>query len=196
MAEARKVTPWFNATVTRVEAHQQGYAADFAEFSFKDQFISRADILRFKSEVVGMPTYVGKTFNITGMRATARELRVAHGVPVDSAILVAATRFIFRSRSTRIFWLVQMSCEIWEPNAGDDDSLHVERLVDGFAAPLLRRWRELDVNHSLSVVLFTRLERETTDGTTLHDDLYRLALENEHAARIDGIALVAALKRE
>ncbi|KAJ8604019.1 hypothetical protein CTAYLR_003379 [Chrysophaeum taylorii] len=196
VAEARGVAPWVDATVRLVPDPEKRFAAEFVEFSFKDQFISRADIWRFKSDVVGEAVYVGKTFSIDGMRATARELRGGTGELVESGLLVEKTRFIFRSRSTRIFWLVQMSYEMWEPVSGEDEALHVERLVDGFAAPLLKRWRELDVNHSLSVVLFARLEKEGDDGKLAYDDLYRVALENEHAARIDEIALVAALKRE
>lgn len=195
VAEARGVAPWVNATVTLVNEPEVKFAASFAEFTFKDQFISRADIWRFKRDVIGVTTYVGKTFNINGMRATARELRGSQGERVDSAILVDSTTFNLRSRSTRIFWLVQMSYEMWEPNGADDDSLHMERLVDGFAAPVLKLWHELDVNHSLSVVLFTRLEREV-NGRIVNEDLYRVALENEQASRIDEIALVAALKRE
>ena len=73
---------------------------------------------------------------------------------------------------------------------GADGFLHVERLVDGFAAPLLARWRALDVNHSLSVVLFARV----ADVDTRARDVYRVVLENVEKA--DPATLVAALKRE
>ena len=58
------------------------------------------------------------------MRATARELRGHGGQTLESAILTEKTRFVFRSRSTRLFWLVQMSYEMWEPTGGDDGALH------------------------------------------------------------------------
>ena len=53
-------------------------AADFVEFLFKDQFISRADIWRFKSDVIGEVSYLGKTFDIGGTptsQQTVRDLR-------------------------------------------------------------------------------------------------------------------------
>jgi len=215
VAEARGSSPWTSATVKLVKSPETEAAAEFVEFSFKDQFISRADIWRFKSDVFGETAYVGKTFlSLGGMRATARVVLGKNGRKIASGFLVDRTRFIFRSRSTRIFWLVQMSSEMWEPTGDYDDQgsgLYVERFVEGFAAPLLARWKDLDVNHSLSVVLFTRLERSrpNADGllfpsghknnacqTTWPDDLYRVALENEQAAKINEVALVAKLKRE
>ena len=154
---------------------------------------------------------------------------------------------------------------MWEPTGGEDGALHVERFVDGFAAPLLRRWREsraarnppgmdprptghglrrpfqslerrtverptretrgprsrdhrsssgspkvgrdgcpsktgplndcrLDANHSLSVVLFTRVDAAGEGSAP--KDLYRVVLENLASARNDETALVKALKRE
>ena len=74
-----------------------------------------------------------------------------------------------------------------------DGATHVERLVDGFAAPLLQRWRKLDVNHSLSVVLFARV---SGGGIERHRDVYRVVLENEAASKAEPATLVSALKRE
>ena len=75
---------------------------------------------------------------------------------------------------------MQLSYESWEPTGGADGATHVERLVDGFAAPLLQRWRKLDVNHSLSVVLFARV---SGGGIERHRDVYRVVLENEAASK-------------
>ena len=79
------------------------------------------------------------------------------------------------------------------PTGGADGATHVERLVDGFAAPLLQRWRKLDVNHSLSVVLFARV---SGGGIERHRDVYRVVLENEAASKAEPATLVSALKRE
>ena len=73
---------------------------------------------------------------------------------------------------------------MWEPTGGADGALHVERLVDGFAAPLLRRWREESANHSLSVVLFTRV-----DGGRLAParDVFRVVLSVQETPRKPGV---------
>ncbi|KAJ1459417.1 hypothetical protein M885DRAFT_511366 [Pelagophyceae sp. CCMP2097] len=219
VADACGVAAWTDVEVIKVDDAQR-VAADFVEFSFKDQFVSRANIWRFKGDVIGSPMYVGKTFELGGgTRCVAMEVRDSNGRSMDSAMLVERTRFVFRSRSTRVFWLLQMSFEMWEPTLGDDGALHIERLVDGFAAPLLRRWREADVNHSLSVCLFSRLgveggeshgssdeaPRRTDDDdddacesppVKPYEDVFRVVLENEASDRIDEVALVSALKKE
>ena len=193
VAESCGVAPWSDASVELCLKPEAEAAADFCEFWFKDQFVSRADMWRFKTGIVGRAVHVGKAVDLWGMRATVAELRGKDGEVATSALLVASTRFVFRTRSTRLFWLVQMSFEMWEPTGGDDGALHVERLVDGFAAPLLERWKSVGVNHSLSIVLFTRID----DGRgAAPKDLYRVVLENEAPARNDGRRLVAALKRE
>ncbi|KAH8068587.1 hypothetical protein JL721_6735 [Aureococcus anophagefferens] len=185
------VAPWSDASVELCEDPEASAAADFCEFWFKDQFVSRADMWRFKTAVVGRALHVGKVLDIGGMRAAAHELRGCDGSTITSAVLSANTRLVFRTRSTRLFWLVQMSFEMWEPTGGGGDALHVERLVDGFAAPLLERWRAVGVNHSLSV-LFARVD----GGLGGARDLYKVVLENEAPAHDDAQRLVAALKRE
>jgi len=191
VAERCGVKPWADASVSRCHHPERDAAAEFVEFMFKDQFVSRADMWRFKRLVLGRTLHAGQALAVGGMRATAHTLRGVAGVEGSaSGLLVPKTRFVFRTRSSRIFWLVQMSYETWEPTGGADGFLHVERLVDGFAAPLLARWRALDVNHSLSVVLFARV----ADVDTRARDVYRVVLENVEKA--DPATLVAALKRE
>ena len=128
VAESCGVAPWSDASVELCLKPEAEAAADFCEFWFKDQFVSRADMWRFKTGIVGRAVHVGKAVDLWGMRATVAELRGKDGLLATSALLVASTRFVFRTRSTRLFWLVQMSFEMWEPTGGDDGALHVERL--------------------------------------------------------------------
>ncbi len=76
------------------------------------------------------------------------------GEPVRSGILTEATKMTFRSRSARIFWLVQMSHEMWD--YAHDGEVYYEKFL-AFVRILLDNWRALDVSHSLSVVFFTRM---------------------------------------
>lgn len=49
------------------------------------------------------------------------------GKPVQSGVSRQSTRFVFRSHSARIIWLVQMSPEVW--HSADDGGTHCERLI-------------------------------------------------------------------
>lgn len=194
VAEAFDVAPWADASVEPCNDPANEAAAEYVEFMFKDQFVSRADLWRFKRLVIGRTLHVGQHVAVGGMRASTNVLRAKESCGVlASGCVVASTRLTFRTRSSRIFWLVQLSYESWEPTGGADGATHVERLVDGFAAPLLQRWRKLDVNHSLSVVLFARV---SGGGIESHRDVYRVVLENEAASKAEPATLVSALKRE
>ena len=112
-------------------------AVTFVELHFKDQFISRGDMWLFTEAMMNLPVHRKKTFDLLGMRVSTRRwlptrlvyrnLRATpffqariedikrSKVPVDSGVLTKRTKVIFRSRSARIFWLVQMSSEMWQP---------------------------------------------------------------------------------
>ena len=144
VAEAFDVAPWADASVEPCNDPANEAAAEYVEFMFKDQFVSRADLWRFKRLVIGRTLHVGQHVAVGGMRASTNVLRAKESCGVlASGCVVASTRLTFRTRSSRIFWLVQLSYESWEPTGGADGATHVERLVDGFAAPLLQRWRKL-----------------------------------------------------
>ena len=116
VAEAFGVTAWQDVSVHGPlgarRAHETA-VCDYITFDIRDQFVSRADIWRFKESVVGEAIWRGKSFALGGVRATVRDARKLT-LEVTAGVIGESTRFIFRSRSTRIFWLVQMSAEMWE----------------------------------------------------------------------------------
>ena len=49
------------------------------------------------------------------MQAQIQELRIeAMSMNTSSGIITKKTKFVFRSRSSRIIWLLQMSAEMWD----------------------------------------------------------------------------------
>ncbi len=64
-----------SAQVVRVAP--EAVAVDFVEISFKDQYISRADMWRFKMALVGQCVYRGKLWLFSGLRVAFEELLVA-----------------------------------------------------------------------------------------------------------------------
>ena len=50
---------------------------------------------------------IDQNLSVDGVNATVQELGI-HGKPVTSGVISEKTHFIFRSRSTRIIWLVQV----------------------------------------------------------------------------------------
>ena len=156
VAEAFGLTAFSDVCVHGpVEPGAADVRLDFVELHFKDQFITRGDMWRFTDATMNLPVHRGKIFNIAGIRARVEDVKRRDST-VESGVLMNKTKVVFRSRSARIFWLVQMSAEMWKPFDSSSGELYFERFINGFVRPVLQRWRRDDTSHSLSVVFFTR----------------------------------------
>ena len=132
---------------------------DFVQVAFRDQFMSRSGLWRFKQEAAGLCTHRGEFITRGGVRLQFQTLR-RQGAVVRSGLVSERTKFICRSRSARITILVQLSREMWE--FAEDGQLHFERVVDRFFKVLFDKWTALGATHNLTVIFFTR---------TYYDDL-------------------------
>ncbi|KAF4319273.1 hypothetical protein JM18_007465 [Phytophthora kernoviae] len=140
-----------SVTVRRV--NQSDVSVDFVELSFKDQFLSRADIWRFKVTMLGQCVYVGKTVECLGIRSQVDAILANH-TQVECGVIGDATKIVVRSRSSRLFWLVQMSTEMWE--FAPDGEIYYEKLLNRLLRILIEKWSESSVSHSVTVIAFSR----------------------------------------
>ncbi|TMW64455.1 hypothetical protein Poli38472_013077 [Pythium oligandrum] len=127
--------------------------ADFLELTFKDQFLSRADLWRFKVAMFGKCVYVGKNMEMLGVRSQVEAL-VSSNQNILCGVIGADTKMVVRSRSSRLFWLVQMSTEMWE--FAPDGELYYEKLINRLLRVLIEKWNDCSVSHSLTVIAFSR----------------------------------------
>ena len=133
---------------------------DFIEISFKNQYIGRSDNWRCKHFMQDSTVFTGASVSIEGMKLRVDEI-VSHGRPAKSGLITSATRFTFRSRSARLFFLIQLSEEMWE--FADDGELYFEKVL-GFLKILWAEWSKLKVSHAVSIIFFSRtyLEKDET----------------------------------
>jgi Vacuolar membrane-associated protein Iml1, N-terminal domain/IML1 N-terminal double psi beta barrel domain len=125
---------------------------DFIEIMFVEQYISRSDMWRFKKQFVGQCVYYNQMVTHGLMRAQVNEM-MTNDVHVSCGLITAETKFVFRSKSARCFWLVQLSDEMW--NSADDGEEYFEKFI-GFAKILFSEWKRIKANHSLSIIFFSR----------------------------------------
>ncbi|XP_049848635.1 GATOR complex protein DEPDC5-like [Schistocerca gregaria] len=137
--------------VRRVEREEA--AVDAVKLTFSGQFVSRGDMWRLWSHLVGTCVYSGKIVWYRCIRAKIRELSIADEV-VYSGSITERTKFAFSSRSASVILLVQMSREMWE--YAPDGDLYFEKLADRFLPLLFARWRACSASHSVTLVLFSR----------------------------------------
>ena len=150
-------------TVNRINKGEEAsvmkaVSADFVTVTIKEYYISRGDMHFFQQSLVGRWIYEGQRLsNATkGVHAHAREIR--HGKRLaKSGIITDDTMITFRSRSARIFWLVQISLEMWDyaspynSMGGNDEESSCEIYFDKFVTFMHRlfvKWQELEVRQS------------------------------------------------
>ncbi|KDO23094.1 hypothetical protein SPRG_11938 [Saprolegnia parasitica CBS 223.65] len=178
---------------TRVEV-------DFVEVSMKDQFLSRRDLWYLKQAMVGKAVYVGKMVRMHGARLQITEM-VFENDNVTSGVLTAKTCFVYRSKSSRVFWLVQVSPEMWD--MANDGDLYAEELLR-IAHVLFTKWQSMHVSHSLTIIFFARTFYDTPpppsipsvedDGVWFHD-FYKVISYGKNGAT-DASVLLTDMKRE
>ena len=232
VADLYNLSNYDQVTVTKIYESNEAevldeISADFVLVTFKDQFISRGEMHHFQKSLIGRWLYEGVRLDSSadGIRANATEIR--HGDrQALSGIVTEETKITFRSRSTRIIWLVQISTEMWdyaspyEANIGNreggDEGRTCEIYFDKFVSfmhRLFKKWEQLDVTHSLTVVFFSRTywrnkpdskmprSREGMSGVAfdsendgrVYEDHYRMVIQNE--TRTNWESLVHKIKK-
>ncbi|KAI1098310.1 vacuolar membrane-associated protein IML1 [Jackrogersella minutella] len=152
--------------------------ASHVELTFKDMYLSRADMWRLAvADLADRTVYKGQVVYFLGaIKATVSTVFV-DGRKVQSAFFSRNTRPIFRSESARYVLFIQMAREMWDFDSDDSGEIMFSKVVNGFLPALFKKWALLQVKHLVSIVLFARVEYDTGLTTELansafHNDYY------------------------
>ncbi|KAG6039131.1 hypothetical protein E4U41_003189 [Claviceps citrina] len=133
--------------------------ATHVEISFKDQYLSRADMWRVViSELRQRTVYKGQSIFFLGTIKAQVTAVYVNGQTVHSALFAKDTRPIFRSESARYVLFIQMAREMWDFDSEASGEIIFNKAVNGFLPALFKRWAALKVKHLVSIVLFARVE--------------------------------------
>ncbi|VDK51723.1 unnamed protein product [Anisakis simplex] len=165
-------------------------ALDNIELTFKERYMSRSDMWRYRSCILNTCAYIGKKFEWLGIPTTVCELW-AKGETVRSGYVSEDTRVVFRSCSAMLLVYVQMSSEMWDIDPHGD--LYFEKCVNGFFPELFERWKDQHCAHYISFIVCSRwyfkeeLMNEEMKEKVCKDhrgkyyqDFFRLIVQNEH----------------
>ena len=86
---------------------------DFVEVAFKKQYLQRGNMWRCRKMLFGRSVHLGQNLSINEMQLQIQELRIESSKQ-KSGIITENTKFVFRSRSCRIGWLIQITAEMWD----------------------------------------------------------------------------------
>ncbi|ODA78017.1 hypothetical protein RJ55_06620 [Drechmeria coniospora] len=161
-----------------VDKDHPAIEATHVEMTFKDQYLSRADMWRLTvGELTQKTVYKGQSILFMGTIKAQITAVFVSGQNVHSAFFVRDTRPIFRSESARYVLFIQMSREMWDFDSESSGEIMFTKVVNGFLPALFKRWALLKVKHLVSIVLFARVEYDTglsseLASTALQADYY------------------------
>lgn len=155
------------------------YEASHVEISFRDQYLTRADMWRLSTGLLAnsCPYVSQKLTFINSIRASVGNVYL-RGEKVRAAYFSPKTIPIFRSESAKYVIFIQMSREMWHfdtDDGGDGDGdgdllgggtggvggeIMFNKLINAFLPELFKRWRAREAHHLVSIVLFTRIVYE------------------------------------
>ncbi|OTB00409.1 hypothetical protein M426DRAFT_324353 [Hypoxylon sp. CI-4A] len=152
--------------------------ASHVELTFKDMYMSRADMWRLAiADLTDRTVYKGQVVYFLGaIKATVSTVFV-DGRKVQSAFFGRNTRPIFRSESARYVLFIQMAREMWDFDSDGSGEIMFYKVVNGFLPALFKKWALMQVKHLVSIVLFARVEYDTgltteLASSALHSDYY------------------------
>ncbi|BDD55773.1 vacuolar membrane-associated protein iml1 [Monascus purpureus] len=163
-------------------------AASHIEISFRDQFLVRSDMWRLvTSELVDKIVYKGQKILFMGsIRATVKNIFI-RGKKVLSGYFSPHTIPVFRSESAKYVLFIQMSREMWDFDSEGTGDILFSRMINGFLPELFKRWANIDAQHLVTIVLFTRVEYDTSSGiglaTLSSENLKTISSQNQVPTR-------------
>ncbi|KAH7914031.1 hypothetical protein BJ138DRAFT_1123902 [Hygrophoropsis aurantiaca] len=146
-------------TVTKVE--EKSYRADYIEYTFQDQYLGRNEMWRLAEHLVGQSVFVGQEISFIGVIAAKIQNIYMKGRKMRAGCITPNTKAIYRSLSAKVTIFIQICRELWE-FAGDGERYN-EKIVHCFLPELFTRWREAGTNHTVTIVLISRVHYDTSE---------------------------------
>lgn len=82
-------------------------------------------------------------------------------IKVPAALMTSQTKVVYRSLSAKVTIFIQVCRELWE-FAGDGERYN-EKVVHSFLPALFTKWKEAGTNHTVTIVLISRVYYDATE---------------------------------
>ncbi|KAG1728619.1 uncharacterized protein EDB91DRAFT_1161332 [Suillus paluster] len=150
-----------NGEVTVTKVDKQQYCADYIEFTFQDQYLGRNEMWRLAEHLVGQCVFVDQDISFISVIAAKIQSIYVKGRKVSAGYVTATTKAMYRSLSAKVTIFIQVCRELWE-FAGDGERFN-EKIVHSFLPALFAKWREAGTNHTVTIVLISRVYYDASE---------------------------------
>ncbi|KIL00075.1 hypothetical protein PAXRUDRAFT_822018 [Paxillus rubicundulus Ve08.2h10] len=150
-----------NTEVTVTKVDKDSHSADYVEFTFADQYLGRNEMWRLGKHLVGRCVFVDQEISFIGVIVAKVQTIHVNGERVSSGYVTPKTKAIYRSLSAKVTIFIQVCRELWQ-FAGDGERFN-EKIVHSFLPALFSKWREAGTNHTVTIVLISRVHYDATE---------------------------------
>ncbi|KAF8624112.1 hypothetical protein AX15_006023 [Amanita polypyramis BW_CC] len=144
-----------NGEVNVMKVDRSICSADYVELVFQDQYLGRSGMWRLSQDLVGQCVYRNEEVSFVGSTVAKIQAIYIGGKKVSSACVTSKTKTIYRSLSARVTIFIQVCQELWE-FAGDGERYN-EKIIHSFLPALFNKWRDAGTNHTVTIVLISRV---------------------------------------
>ncbi|VDN52047.1 unnamed protein product [Dracunculus medinensis] len=179
-----------NDTVNVSIAEKKQIALDSIELTFRERYMSRSDMWRFRRCLMNTCTYLAQKLDWLGVPTTVHDLWLK-GENVSSGFISEDTRVVFRSSSSLVLIFVQVGSEMWDMDPFGD--LYFEKCLNGFFPELFEKWKSNNCAHYVTLIVVSRwyFDEDSLDDVAkekvskdcrgrYYEDFYRVIIQNEH----------------
>lgn len=139
--------------------------ADSVEIFTKDVNLSRDSQWRLSQSLVGSCLHAEQRVLYLNNRTGVVRYVYRNGKSVFSGYVGENTKFVFRSESAKLTVLIQLSNEMWHFEENGEIMFH--KLVNNLFPKILKKWRNNNAHHSITIVLFTSVDLTNIPWTTI-----------------------------
>lgn len=141
-----------NDIVTVTLETTDSISLDNVQLTFRETYMSRADMYRYRACLVGRITYVDEQKRFLNINTRISDMW-RKGSLVRSGFVTDKTRVVFRSSSSTVLIFIQMCSEMNQLDPQGD--LYLEKCIS-FLSELFMNWKEQSCTHYVSIILCSR----------------------------------------
>jgi len=145
-------TPSTHVMVRKIDPKLEQAKVKWCCLSFKRMYLSRSDMWRYSRGLYGRCVYLNELVKESGTEARVVMMK-SGGAKVSSGVVGEDTMFVFRSESSNLHFMVQVSLEM--SLFADDGYTYFEKMLRFFKT-LFEKWRKNNINHCYSITFFCR----------------------------------------
>ncbi|ODV59320.1 GTPase-activating protein IML1 ASCRUDRAFT_49092, partial [Ascoidea rubescens DSM 1968] len=141
-----------------LEPNSKKYNIDLLEINIRNMYLTRGDMWHLSSLLVNNCVYKNQPLNNSSLFSSTTNDIIINSIYVNnkkffSGYVDRNTKIIFRSKSARLTFLIQLSNEMF--NFEEDGEIMFHKVINSIFPKILKHWSRLKINHLITIVLFT-----------------------------------------